>query len=85
MFSQLLQLVERTVSAATAAQRWVAFWGPVTDASILLAPFVAIASVLALALLTGLAAGSLATLIIALMALYILLRDVFGVTIELEI
>ncbi len=85
MFSQLVQLIERTVSAATTAQRWIAFWGPVTDTSVLLAPFLAIGSVLALALLTGVAAGSLAMLIVALMTLYVLLRDVFGISIEFAI
>jgi hypothetical protein len=82
MFSQLVQLIERSVSVATTAQRWVAFWGPVTETPALLAPLLALGSVLTLALLTGIAAGSLAVLIIALMALYVLLTDVFGVSIE---
>ena len=82
MFSQLVQLVERTVSVATTVQRWAAFWGPVTETPALLAPLLALGSVLTLALLTGVAAGSLAVLIIALMALYVLLTDVFGISIE---
>lgn len=83
MFSQLVQLIERTVSVAATARRWVAFWGPVTETPALLAPLLALGSVLTLALLTGIAAGSLAVLIIALMALYVLLTDVFGISIEL--
>jgi hypothetical protein len=82
MFSQLVQLIERTVSVATTAQRWAAFWGPVTETPALLAPLLALGSVLTLALLTGIAAGSLVVLIIALMALYVLLTDVFGISIE---
>lgn len=83
MFSQVLQLVERTFSVVTAAQRWVAFWGPVPEAPVLLGPLIAVGAVLSLALLTGLAAGSLAILIVALMALYVLLTEVFGISIEL--
>jgi hypothetical protein len=83
MFSQLVQLIERTVSVATAARRWAAFWGPVTETPVLLAPVLALGSVLTLALLTGIAAGSLAMLIIALVALYVLLTDVLGISIEL--
>jgi hypothetical protein len=82
MFSQVVQLIERTVSVATTAQRWAAFWGPVTETPALLAPLLALGSVLTLALLTGIAAGSLVVLIIALMALYVLLTDVFGISIE---
>jgi hypothetical protein len=84
MFSQLVQLIERTVSVATTAQRWAAFWSPVTETPALLAPLLALGSILTLALLTGIAAGSLAVLIIALMALYVLLTDVFGISIEFD-
>jgi hypothetical protein len=84
MFWQLAGLIERTVSVAAAAQRWVAFWGPITEAPGLVTLVLALGSVLALALLTGIAAGSLAILIIALTALYVLLTDVFGISIELS-
>jgi hypothetical protein len=82
MFSQLVQLIERTVSVATTAQRWVAFWGPFIETPTLLAPLLALGSVLTLALLAGVAAGSLTVLIIALTALYVLLTDVLGISIE---
>ena len=65
------------------AQRVAAFWGPVAGAPALLAPFVAVASVFALAVLTGIAVGALASLIVALLALHALLTEVFGVRIEL--
>ncbi|MGD0947821.1 MAG: hypothetical protein ABSA52_10340 [Candidatus Binatia bacterium] len=84
MFSQLSQLIGRTVSVAATAQRWVAFWGPVTETPVLVTLFVALGSVLTLLLLTGIAAGSLAMLIIALTALYVLLTEVFGISIEIS-
>jgi hypothetical protein len=83
MFSQLLQIIERTAAVAVAAQRWVAFWGPVFQLPVLMAPFLALASVVALALLTGIAAGSVAVLIVVLVALYVLLTEVLGVSIEI--
>jgi len=83
MVLDLLHLFERTVTVVAAARRFAAFWGPLTDASSLVAPFLALASVLALALVTGLAAGSVAILIVALVALYVLLTQVLGVSIEI--
>jgi hypothetical protein len=85
MLSQLQQLIDRTLSGVAVAQRLIAFWGPVTDASGLVAPLLAIASVLMLALLTGIAVGSLGTLIVALMVLYLLLTEVFGVSFDVNL
>ncbi|MFI5397998.1 MAG: hypothetical protein ACHQ9S_20875 [Candidatus Binatia bacterium] len=82
MLSQLLQFIERTATVAVAAQRWVAFWGPVAEVPALMAPFLALASVIALALLTGIAAGAVAVLLVVLVALYVLLTEVLGVSIE---
>jgi hypothetical protein len=81
--ANLADLVDNALAAIRSARRWVAFWGPVTSAPALVGPFVALASVLMLAVVTGLAIGSLATLIIALVVLYILLTEVFGVSIDL--
>ncbi len=83
MLSQVLQLLERTASVVATAQRWVGFWGPVTEVPLLLSPLVALSSVLTLALLTGLAAGALTVLIVAVSALYVLLTEVFGFSFEL--
>ena len=85
MFSQLLQLVDGTLTGIATVRRVLAFWGPVTDASSLVAPLLAIASVLMLALLTGIAVSSLGTLILASMILYLLLTEVFGVTIDVSL
>jgi hypothetical protein len=84
MFSQLAQLIERTASVAATARRWAAFWGPITETPVLVTLFVALGSVLTLLLLTGIAAGSLAMLIITLTALYLLLTEVFGISIEIS-
>ena len=85
MFSQLQPLIDRTLSGVAVAQRLLAFWGPVTDVSGLVGPLLAIASILMLALLTGIAVTSLGTLILALIILYLLLTEVFGVTIDVNL
>ncbi len=83
MFPQVLELVQSAFAGASTVQRWLAFWGPVAvSGSALLGPFLALSSVLTLALLTGVAAGALATLIVALLAIYLLLTEVFGVSID---
>jgi hypothetical protein len=85
MFAQLQELLDGTLSGIATARRVLAFWGPVTDTSSLVAPLLAIASVLMLALLTGIAVASLGTLIVALMILYLLLTEVFGITIDVNL
>jgi len=85
MFPQLLQLFEHAFAGAAAARQFLAFWGPVIDARTLVAPLLAIASVLALALLSGVAVSALSTLVFALAALYLILTEVFGVSVDLAI
>jgi hypothetical protein len=85
MVAQLLQLFETALTGYSAFRQLAAFWGPVTDASALLGPLLAVASVLSLALLTGVAVGALATLIVALMVLYLLLTQVFGISIDVNL
>jgi hypothetical protein len=48
-----------------------------------MAPLVALSALLALAVMTGLALASFATLIVALLVAYLLLEQVFGITIRL--
>jgi hypothetical protein len=50
----------------------------------LLQPAVTLGSVLSVVLLSGVAVTALGTLLIALIALYLLLVEVFGVTVELQ-
>ena len=49
-----------------------------------LAPAITVGALLSFLLLTGVAVASLGALLTALLALYLLLVDVFGVTIELH-
>lgn len=86
MFPQLLQLVEQALAGANAVRQVLAFWGPVSDApAALMGPLLAVGSVLMLALLTGVSVGALATLIVALTALYLLLTEIFGISIDLSL
>ncbi len=84
MVTQFLQLLEQALAGAATAQRLLAFWGPVIDARALVAPLLAVASVLVLALLTGVAIGTLSTLVFTVAALYLLLTEVFGLSVELN-
>ena len=83
MLINLVEFVDNALWTLQTARRWAAFWGPVTSAPALVGPFFALGSVLMLAVLTGLAIGSLTTLIVALLALYIILTEVFGVSIDI--
>jgi hypothetical protein len=85
MLPQLLRLLEQAFAGAGVARRLLAFWGPTVDAQALIAPLLAVASVLVLALLTGVAVGTLSTLVFTLAALYLLLTEVFGVSIDVEL
>lgn len=85
MMSDVWQILDHALTGVAAARRLLAFWGPVAEVPALLAPLSAIASVLMLALLTGVAIGALSTLIVALVMLYLLLREVFGVSIDVNL
>jgi hypothetical protein len=86
MFPQLLQLVEQALAGANTVRQLLAFWGPVSDApAALMGPLLAVGSVLMLALLTGVSVGALATLIVALTALYLLLTEIFGISIDFSL
>jgi hypothetical protein len=85
MMTQVIQLVEDLLVGAAAVQRLAAFWGPVIPAPSLVGPLLAIGSVVMLALLSGLAVGSVATLLVTLVGLYLLLTEVFGLSIELNV
>ena len=78
-----LDLLGRVVDGAALARRAIAFWGPVAPNPALLSPLLTLGSLVALALLSGIAASSLAMLLVAIIALYLLLTEVFGLTFEL--
>ena len=83
MLPRVLQLLDHALSGAALARQWMAFWGPIIDVRSLAAALLAVASVLVLALLSGVAVSSLFSLVMTLAALYMLLTEVFGVTVEL--
>lgn len=82
---RFLGMMLGVADVAITVRRWLAFWGPVGDASAWLTPLVAVGSVLSLAVLTGVAVGALATLLVLLLALYYLLTEVFGVAVEVTV
>lgn len=84
MIPSVFEFVETAVQAVTTVRRWVAFWGPVADVPALMSPFLAIGSILMLAMLTGIAISSLATFVVTLLVLYLVLTELFGVTVDLN-
>ena len=85
MLPQLWRMFEQVFSGAQAASRVVAFWGPVIDVGVVTRSLLAVVSVLALAMLTGIAVGTLSTLLLTVAALYVLLTEVFGVTVDFDL
>lgn len=75
-------MLEQALAAATLGRRLLGFWGPMGNADALFGPLAAISSVLLLAMLTGVAVGSLSTLILSAAVLYYVLTEVFGVSFE---
>ena len=66
-------------------RRVIEFWQPVTPGPALVKVLAAVASVLAVGLLSGVAVSSLAMLVLALSALLLLITEVFGLSIELDV
>jgi len=85
MVASLIALLEDVVSGVSVARQVAAFWMPVAPVPVVLAPFLALGSLLTLALLSGLAASSLAVLLLALVALYLLLTEVLGISLEIQL
>ncbi len=81
----LLRLFAAGRDAWFTARRLWAIWGPVGEVSIWITPLVAVGSVLSLALLSGVAVAALATLLVALVLLYRLLTEFFGISVELNL
>ena len=64
------------------AGRFVRFWGPIVGLPGLASPASLLGSVLGLLILSGAAVAGLATFISAALLLYLLLTEVFGVSID---
>jgi hypothetical protein len=83
VYDQARQLLE-TVRKETREQGIMALFEPVPpfNRSPLLLPLVVAGSLLSLLLLSGMAIGAFAALFAALLGLYLLLSEVFGVSLE---
>jgi hypothetical protein len=82
--NELVRLLSNVAAVWDAAQRFSAFWRPDLNLPSWLAPATALAALLGLALATGVAFASIATLLTALLAAHLLLENVFGVSISLQ-
>ena len=65
--------------------RFVRFWGPVVSLPGLAAPAALLGSLLSLVIVSGVAVAALATFIAAAWILYVLLTEVFGVSVDLAV
>lgn len=83
--SEVLSYVGAAMDTLASARRVVAIVGPVIPVADLSGALLAMGAALGLALLTGLAVGSLATLIIAVVTHYTILISVFGVSVDLAV
>lgn len=83
--TDILTLLERLHYGWSGTQQFFAIWAPIAPLPNPIAPFLAIVSVLTVALLSGVAIAALSTLIIALAALHVILTQVLGLSIEISI
>jgi hypothetical protein len=81
----LLLLLDQLGRRVETVRRLIEFWQPVTAGPTLVKVLVALASVLAVGLLSGIAVSSLAMLVLALSALLLVITEVFGLSIELDL
>lgn len=65
------------------ARRLIMLWGPMVAGPWWLAPALALSSILALVLVSGVALLSLGTLLTALLTAHLLLENVFGVSVSI--
>jgi hypothetical protein len=83
--SDLFSLLSQAHRGWNGAQRFFSLWSPVGPIPDLIAPFLAIASVLTVALLSGVAITALSALLISLAALHVILTQVLGISIEITV
>ena len=80
--NDLVRLLGDVAAVWDAMRRFTAFWRPDLNLPPWLAPATALAALLGLALATGIAFASIASLLTALLAAHFLLESVFGVSIS---
>jgi hypothetical protein len=81
--SDFVRLLRDLAYYMDSARRFVAFWRPDLNLPWWMAPAAALGALLALALATGIALASIATLLTALLTAHLLLENVFGVSVSL--
>jgi len=83
VYGQAMELLE-TIRRESREQGLLPFFEPVApfNRSRLLLPLVVAGALLSLVLLSGIAIGAFAALLAALLGLYLLLSEVFGVSLE---
>ncbi|MBI1813545.1 MAG: hypothetical protein HYR72_01060 [Deltaproteobacteria bacterium] len=67
------------------ALRVLRLWGPIVTLPGLAGPVGALGGLLALVILTGVALASLASFVVAVLALYLVLSEIFGFQLELAV
>lgn len=80
--NDLVRLLSDVAAVWDAVRRFTAFWRPDVNLPQWLAPATALAALLGLALATGIAFASIASLLTALLTAHFLLENVFGVSVS---
>lgn len=81
---RILDYAETALQGLAVANSALKFFTPLSTGPIALGPLWALGSLLALALLAGVAVGSLTTLLFAVVALYYVVTQVLGFTLEIS-
>lgn len=85
MFPTVLRLLDEIASGAIVVQRLTTLLQPATLANPMLTTIAALASILSLVLLSGVAVGSVVVLLSAILALYFIVTEVLGISVEVTV
>ncbi len=85
MFPIFLKVVDDVVTGALLVQRFATLLQPATLANPLIATIAALASMLSLLILSGVAISSVVILLAAILGLYFLVTEVLGISIEVAV
>lgn len=80
--SDLLQFALETLRFLGAGNQALTVWGPLISSQAWVNTLVALGAMALLAVVAGIAVGSLSSLLVASLVLYLLLTDVFGLSLE---
>ena len=85
MFPTFLKVVDDVVTGALLVQRLATLLQPATLANPLIATIAALASMLSLLILSGVAISSVVILLAAILGLYFIVTEVLGISIEVAV